>query len=463
MHLERKTQQSVSEQSEVLLQWPRDVIENVLLPYLHNTPETLMAVCLLSGIDNSESKESYVDRQLNKLDWLSENWFTTWPTYSQERKEAYLPDPLSRLSLQIPAVKRRDPNRVMREAAKLDDWWLLKLTFKLGAYTNWRNVSGEETALILACKHGSSTDVMKLLLERPDIDINLADENFMTALMWASSCHTVHAIKLLLALRLDIDNANRDGDTALILASRHNSIEAVRILLEVPGINVAHLNNTGKTASMCTISPEMRALFEAAKQKATLKILSEVIAQGIRQAGNSFNRLPVELWTMIASFAISPGNISLIERQELAATKIDKEIINKKGTSVRALSLFNTVVGLGQRAPARSVAFVLQDIQQTVYPLLQSWFCQEINQRGNLYVMIPIEEQAVDKLKLCELINYFFKELYAGNLLSHEIPKATVCFKTQKLCITGLSLKALREVMQPQYPREEKSSGCSIS
>jgi ankyrin repeat protein len=73
-------------------------------------------------------------------------------------------------------------------------------------------------------------DIVKLLLERKDIDINIKDNDGWTTLIFASEYGEIDVIKLLLEREdIDINIKNNNGWTALIFAL-HDNIDIVNLL-----------------------------------------------------------------------------------------------------------------------------------------------------------------------------------------------------------------------------------------
>jgi ankyrin repeat protein len=70
-----------------------------------------------------------------------------------------------------------------------------------------------------------------------------------TALIYASSRGHEEIVKLLLARpEININHADKDVDTALTIALDKGHVEIVKLLLSRPEININHADNTGATA-----------------------------------------------------------------------------------------------------------------------------------------------------------------------------------------------------------------------
>ena len=103
------------------------------------------------------------------------------------------------------------------------------------------------TELMWASYEGH-TEIVKLLLERPETDVNLQNHWGNTALMFASYEGYTEIVKMLLERpKIDVNLQNSDGNTALIKASKWGHTEIVRMLLNKKGIKPLLKNKKGKT------------------------------------------------------------------------------------------------------------------------------------------------------------------------------------------------------------------------
>jgi ankyrin repeat protein len=93
-------------------------------------------------------------------------------------------------------------------------------------------------------------DIVKRLLDRPDIDPNFPARDGRTALMRACrEWRDMKVVKLLLDWKgVDVNQRDNSGQTALTLASRHNVIDAVELLLAQNNIEPNIQDNDGMTA-----------------------------------------------------------------------------------------------------------------------------------------------------------------------------------------------------------------------
>ncbi len=120
-----------------------------------------------------------------------------------------------------------------------------------------KNIPGDQSdeliALIYAASVGSK-DIVKLLLDHPDIDINIRDSLGWSALMRAAQERNTEIVELLLEKpNIDVNTKNHDGSTALTIAALNGYKEIVKMLLRHPNINVNLQNIDGFTALMNSI------------------------------------------------------------------------------------------------------------------------------------------------------------------------------------------------------------------
>jgi len=93
------------------------------------------------------------------------------------------------------------------------------------------NSSGS-TALRLAAMHGHNDVVAQLI--RAGADVNVADNNGTTTLMWIAELDmktgTAQVIQTLLDNGADVNVTNENGETALDIAWRRDATEIIQIL-----------------------------------------------------------------------------------------------------------------------------------------------------------------------------------------------------------------------------------------
>jgi ankyrin repeat protein len=103
-----------------------------------------------------------------------------------------------------------------------------------------------QTSLILAAREGNF-EMTAFLLNQEKIDVDLADDNGITALMAAAYENKEDITKLLLERGANPNLKDKDGWTALIFASCELNDEIIKILKE-GGAEVDLQNLEGKTA-----------------------------------------------------------------------------------------------------------------------------------------------------------------------------------------------------------------------
>jgi len=112
----------------------------------------------------------------------------------------------------------------------------------------------QETVLMLTIQYEFAftckcTEIVKLLLEKEGIDINIKNKYGDTALTQACYCYSTETVKLLLKHKdIDVNIQDNDGKTALIIATEEEFTGAVKLLLEHKDIDVNVQNIYGNTA-----------------------------------------------------------------------------------------------------------------------------------------------------------------------------------------------------------------------
>ena len=102
------------------------------------------------------------------------------------------------------------------------------------------------TPLIYAAGFGH-TDIVKLLLEQPNININIEDDHGISALTAAAMHGHVDIMTILLQRpEIIINRQNNEGKNPLPYAAKNGHSEAVRLLVNIPGIVEEKLEENGE-------------------------------------------------------------------------------------------------------------------------------------------------------------------------------------------------------------------------
>ena len=150
---------------------------------------------------------------------------------------------LLELSITLP-IENDDTDLTI--ASRRGDFLTVQFLLSKNPNINIQNNDGV-TALMVASRYGHH-QVVELLLSK-DPDINIQNNNGLTALM-SASCYGHHqVVELLLSKDPDINIQNNNGLTALMSASRYGHHQVVELLLSKdPDINIQ--KNDGVTALM---------------------------------------------------------------------------------------------------------------------------------------------------------------------------------------------------------------------
>ena len=101
------------------------------------------------------------------------------------------------------------------------------------------NIGSQYGTLLCIASHNYNLGIIRELLSRPGIDVNLATEDGGTPLFYAAQDGYVEVVKLLLAAPgINVNLATDEGVTPLYIAAQEGHVEVVRLLLAAPGINV---------------------------------------------------------------------------------------------------------------------------------------------------------------------------------------------------------------------------------
>ena len=131
----------------------------------------------------------------------------------------------------------------------------VKAAIAKGVDVNGRR-GGNETALMTTagqvmceCHSGCQEVILKLLLEQPGIQVNLADMEGCTALHYAASEGSRNAVALLIAdKRVDVNCKDSSQMSPLMMAADSNFIGIVKLLLTDQRVEVNAATKDGETA-----------------------------------------------------------------------------------------------------------------------------------------------------------------------------------------------------------------------
>ena len=127
--------------------------------------------------------------------------------------------------------------RVLFDACFIGD--IRKVTRLLGYVNIDINIGSQYGTLLSIASHNDSLGIVRELLSRPGLNVNLATEDGGTPLFYAAQRGCVEVIKLLLAAPgINVNLATDEGVTPLYIAAQEGHVEVVRLLLAAPGINV---------------------------------------------------------------------------------------------------------------------------------------------------------------------------------------------------------------------------------
>ena len=186
---------------------------------LHNLCERINRAQDLAGVSNAALR--VIDEHMRRLDP---------DAVPREEQAAEMPVPAP-----VKTELTRREAELFAACAGGDVSWTRRL-LKLTVDVNMANQSG--TPLGMAVLYGY-TGIVRELLSKPGIDVNLATKDELTPLYLAAVLGHAAIVGLLLDARgINVNLAAPDGTTPLCIAAFHGYEEVVRLLLAAPNINV---------------------------------------------------------------------------------------------------------------------------------------------------------------------------------------------------------------------------------
>lgn len=132
-----------------------------------------------------------------------------------------------------------------------------------------RRVGCDPSDALLKATISGKTEVVKLLLAHPNINVNVTDHSHTTPLLWALALSRNEIVNLLLASPgIDVHSTDKEGDTALTVASKYGNLHAVKTILSFPNVDIKYVDFDNKTA---------RGVAEAELQGETTGVYFEIV------------------------------------------------------------------------------------------------------------------------------------------------------------------------------------------
>jgi ankyrin repeat protein len=237
-------------------------------------------------------------------------------------------------------------------AANLGDKKLVQqiLAFPNSALSINNQTENGATALMVASEKGF-TDIVELLLARPNIQINLQNNIEWTALMTAVvNQHTAIVERLLARPDINVNLQNQKHWNSLIIAAKDGYTAIVEQLLSNPSLDLNAQNFEGLTALSWASQKGHSAIVELllAKPNINVNLADKKGVTPLHFAADHGNTAIVELllnhpdidvnkaaqngWTPLLS-AIHHGNIAIVERL-LKSKNIDFNMQTQVGTAL---------------------------------------------------------------------------------------------------------------------------------
>jgi uncharacterized protein len=111
---------------------------------------------------------------------------------------------------------------------------------------NLRNKDGKTPLMVAACEN--CPDVVKYLVELPNVNIDLQDNDGESALYQAASIGNVEVVKILINANANVESCNKENITPLIIAAYNGHYDVCRVLIDRGYASVNFQDNSNKTA-----------------------------------------------------------------------------------------------------------------------------------------------------------------------------------------------------------------------
>ena len=106
-------------------------------------------------------------------------------------------------------------------------------------------------------------ETIEVLLNHPDINVNLKSNHNETALMCACYHNNTKLVERIGRVPgLDVNALDNDGDTALLWAVQYGNIDCVKAMSKIPGVNCNVKNKRGNAAVMKALKNENKDVFK---------------------------------------------------------------------------------------------------------------------------------------------------------------------------------------------------------
>ena len=125
------------------------------------------------------------------------------------------------------------------------------------------NMSDEQATLLGHAAYRGSADIVEVLLQRPEINVNLAIQSGAPPLYLAATQGHAAVVRLLLgAPGINVNRTNANGITPLFIATQAGHEEVVGLLLSVQGIDVDTQKSDGATALYMAVQSGFTGIVE---------------------------------------------------------------------------------------------------------------------------------------------------------------------------------------------------------